>query len=124
MRGLLNKVDPRLARYASLVGRSVALWHGDVRAGAKRTSLKDPPDLLLTTPESIESILISRRIDHCAFLASLRVVVVDELHAFAGDDRGWHLLALLERLEKIAGRHLQRIGLSATVGNPETLAAW
>jgi ATP-dependent Lhr-like helicase len=51
-------------------------------------------------------------------------VVVDELHAFAGDDRGWHLLAVLERVTRIAGRELQRVGLSATIGNPEALLAW
>jgi ATP-dependent Lhr-like helicase len=124
LRALLNNVEPRLARYAGLVGRSVALWHGGIRAGAKRLSLKSPPDVLLTTPESIESILISKRVDHGAFFAALRVVVIDEAHAFAGDDRGWHLLALLERLDRIAGRHLQRVGLSATIGNPEAVAAW
>jgi len=51
-------------------------------------------------------------------------VIIDEVHAFAGDDRGWHLLAVLERLTRLAGRPLQRIGLSATVGNPESLLGW
>ena len=51
-------------------------------------------------------------------------VVVDEVHAFAGDDRGWHLLAVLERLTRVAGRPIQRIGLSATVGNPDELLRW
>lgn len=124
LRALLNNLEPRLARYAGLVGRSVAVWHGDVDAGRKRSALLNPPDLLLTTPESIESILISRRINHSAFFSALRVVVADELHAFAGDDRGWHLLSLLERLNRITGRRIQRIGLSATVGNPHALAAW
>jgi ATP-dependent helicase Lhr and Lhr-like helicase len=124
LRALLNNVEFRLTHYAGLVGRSVALWHGGIRAGGKRLSLKTPPDLLLTTPESIESILISRVVDHHALFASLRAVVIDEAHAFASDDRGCHLLALLERLDRIAGRHLQRVGLSATVGNPDAVAAW
>ena len=51
-------------------------------------------------------------------------MVVDEVHAFAGDDRGWHLLAVLERLTRLVGRPIQRIGLSATVGNPEELLHW
>ena len=50
------------------------------------------------------------------------MVIVDEIHAFAGDDRGWHLLSVLERISRLAGREIQRIGLSATVGNPEALA--
>jgi ATP-dependent Lhr-like helicase len=57
-------------------------------------------------------------------LSDVRTVIVDELHAFAGDDRGWHLLALLERVERLAGRRLQRIGLSATIGNADELLAW
>lgn len=124
LRALLNNLESRLAYYAGLLGRSVALWHGDVGAGKKRTALRSPPDLLMTTPESIESILISRSADHNDFFSTLRVIIVDELHVFAGDDRGWHLLALLERLDRITERHIQRLGLSATVGNPEALASW
>src|SRR5690606_19297113 len=51
-------------------------------------------------------------------------VIIDEVHAFAGDDRGWHLLSVLERISVLAGREIQRLGLSATVGNPETLCDW
>jgi ATP-dependent helicase Lhr and Lhr-like helicase len=68
--------------------------------------------------------LISTRTDHTAFLANIQAVVVDEIHAIAGDDRGWHLLSILERLTEIAGREIQRVGLSATVGNPENLLQW
>ena len=68
--------------------------------------------------------MISARVDHRALLGSIRSVVVDELHAFAGDDRGWHLRFLLARLERLADRSIQRIGLSATVGNPEHLVEW
>jgi ATP-dependent Lhr-like helicase len=66
----------------------------------------------------------SGRVRQNRFFADLRAVVVDEVHAFAGDDRGWHLLHVLERIAHIAGRSPQRIGLSATVGNPEELLAW
>ena len=59
-----------------------------------------------------------------SFKPNLRVVIVDEIHAFAGDDRGWHLLSVLERITRLAGRELQRLGLSATVGNPERLSDW
>jgi ATP-dependent Lhr-like helicase len=68
--------------------------------------------------------LVSRRTDKTSLFQNLQVVIVDEIHAFAGDDRGWHVLALLERLTRIAGREIQRIGLSATVGNPEGLLNW
>ena len=82
------------------------------------------PDFLLTTPESLEAILISRVTDPHVLLRSVRTVIVDELHAFAGDDRGTHLNAVLARISRIAGRELQRIGLSATIGNPDELLDW
>jgi ATP-dependent Lhr-like helicase len=56
--------------------------------------------------------------------AGLRYVIIDEVHAFAGDDRGAHLSAILERLVEIAGRDVQRLGLSATVGNPDEILRW
>ncbi|MEA3641936.1 MAG: DEAD/DEAH box helicase [Lamprobacter sp.] len=124
IKALLNNLEPRLDHYAGLVGRRVARWHGDVSPARKAKLVAEPPDLLLTTPESLEVTLISRRVDHWRLFAALRCVIVDEIHAFAGDDRGWHLLYLLERLSRIAGRELQRLGLSATVGNPEQLCDW
>jgi ATP-dependent Lhr-like helicase len=124
IRALLNNLDARLSRYCTLLGRRSALWHGDVAAGAKKAVLRDPPDCLLTTPESLEVMLVSPKTNAATFFANLRAVIVDEVHAFAGDDRGWHLLALLSRIERLCGREFQRIGLSATVGNPEELVDW
>ncbi|MGW5555611.1 DEAD/DEAH box helicase [Micromonospora sp. NPDC003944] len=124
LKALLNNLLPRLESYAAWLGRRAALWHGDVTMGRRRAILRGRPDILLTTPESLESMLVSGAVDHDVFLGHLQAVVVDEVHAFAGDDRGWHLLAVLERLGRVAGRPLQRIGLSATVGNPDELLAW
>lgn len=124
LRALLNNLEPRLSHMGRLVGRSVALWHGDVSQSLRRRIVAEPPDLLLTTPESLEAMLISRVVDAHHLLRDIRVVVIDEVHAFAGDDRGWHLLAVLERVRRIAGREPQRIGLSATVGNPAALLEW
>jgi ATP-dependent Lhr-like helicase len=124
LRALLNNLEPRIQLYASMVGRRVALWHGDIANSTRRQIVREPPDILLTTPESIEAMLISPRVEHRSLFGGLQAVIIDELHAFAGDDRGWHLLALLERLERICQRPLQRIGLSATLGNPEMLMKW
>ncbi len=124
LRALLNNIHPRVSAYCAWLGRTAGLWHGDVGPSERRRMLADRPDVLLTTPESIEAMLVSRRVDHERFLRSVRAVIVDELHAFAGSDRGWHLLAVLERVERIAGRRIQRVGLSATVGNPEAVGAW
>ena len=124
IRALLNNQQERLARYFRLVGRWSACWHGDTPQSEKRRIVADPPDCLLTTPESLEVILVSTKIDHRHFFRSVRVVVIDELHSFAGDDRGWHLLSVLSRIQKLVGRDIQRIGLSATVGNPAEMLEW
>ncbi|MEW2442716.1 DEAD/DEAH box helicase [Micromonospora marina] len=124
LKALLNDLQPRIEQYAGWLGRRAATWHGDISASRRRVILHEHPDILLTTPESLESMLVSTRVDHRLFFADLHSVVVDEVHAFAGDDRGWHLLAVLERLSRVAGRPLQRIGLSATVGNPVALLTW
>jgi ATP-dependent helicase Lhr and Lhr-like helicase len=124
IKALLNNLEARLSHLAGLLGRSVQLWHGDIAAGEKARTSRELPDILLTTPESLEGILIGARRDHRRLLGGVRCVVVDELHAFAGDDRGWHLLALLERIQSLAEFPIQRIGLSATVGAPQALLDW
>jgi ATP-dependent Lhr-like helicase len=124
IKALLNNLEPRLSHYAGLVGRRVEVWHGDISQSRKNRALKDAPDILLTTPESVEAMLISARVDRPAWFGNLQAVIVDELHAFAGDDRGWHLRSVLHRLDQYLERPLQRIGLSATVSNPSELLAW
>ncbi len=124
IRARLNNQEQRLQKYFTLVGRRAACWHGDTTQGERKRILADPPDCLLTTPESLEAILVSSKIDHREFFKNVQTVIIDELHAFAGDDRGWHLLSVFARIRRLAGRDLQRIGLSATVGNPAEMLAW
>ena len=124
LRALLNNLHIRLSRYATLVGRTCSVWHGDTSPTERGRINREQPDILLTTPESLEVMLVSQKTDPVALFAQARVVIVDELHAFAGDDRGWHLLSVLERVSRLASRELQRIGLSATVGNPDQLLRW
>ncbi len=124
IKALLNNLEHRLSHYAGLVGRTVEVWHGDVSQSRKKKALREAPDILLTTPESLEAMLISVRVDHPRWFGNLRAVVVDELHAFAADDRGWHLRSVLHRLDHYLDEPLQRIGLSATVSNPAELLEW
>ena len=124
LKALLNNLEPRLATYAGWLGREASVRHGDTAAGARQRQATSRPSVLLTTPESLEAMLVSTLLDAPHMFGDLRAVVVDEVHAFAGDDRGWHLLAVLDRLGALAGRPLQRIGLSATVGNPDVLLQW
>lgn len=124
IKALLNNLETRLSMLAGMVGRTVGVWHGDIGQSARKRMLRDRPDILLATPESVEVMLVSRGVDHRSFFAGLRAVVVDEVHAFAGDDRGWHLLALLERVSAVAKEPVQRIALSATLANPDDLLTW
>ncbi|KPM55963.1 ATP-dependent helicase [Frankia sp. R43] len=124
LKALLNNLTPRLETYTGWLGRRAAVWHGDVAESRRGRIRRERPDVLLTTPESLEAMLVSVRTDHHGFFAGVRTVIVDEVHAFAGDDRGWHLLAVLERLRRLIPADLQVIGLSATVGNPAELLRW
>ncbi|MFF8318444.1 DEAD/DEAH box helicase [Streptomyces bobili] len=124
LKALLNNLVVRVDSYAQWLGRRAALWHGDTKESRRQRIRAEAPDILLTTPESLEAMLIGVKTDHARLLGSVRAVVIDEVHAFAGDDRGWHLLAVLERLERVTGRPIQRVGLSATVGNPAELLHW
>jgi ATP-dependent Lhr-like helicase len=124
IRALLNNLEIRLGWYAELIGRTCALWHGDVSQAEKSAVLRNPPDILLTTPESLEAMLVSTRVNNAAIFARIQFVVADELHAFGADDRGWHLLHILDRINTLSGSDAQRIGLSATVGEPAALLRW
>ena len=124
IKALLNNLEPRLSRYAALLGRTVQVWHGDVAASRKHRTLSSPPDIMLTTPESLEGMLISRKVDCHSWFAGVRTVIVDELHSVAADDRGWHLRSVLVRMMRYSQHPIQRIGLSATVSNPDALLAW
>lgn len=124
IRALLNNQEARLAKLTGLIGRRAGTWHGDVKEPARKRMLHEPPDVLAITPESLEAMLLSPRAPARRFLGHVRAVVIDEVHAFAGDDRGAHLVSLLERLSRIAEADVQRIGLSATVGDPEVILGW
>jgi ATP-dependent Lhr-like helicase len=124
LKALLNNLLPRLEQHTAFTGHRVALWHGDIGPTARQRIAADPPDILLTTPESLEAMLISRRVNERWLFPNLRTVIIDEVHAFASADRGWHMLSVLERLTRLCDHEIQRIGLSATVGNPEELLTW
>src|SRR5690606_31767197 len=118
------RVFPCTSLFRSMIGRRVFKWHGDVTTAARKKFFAAPADILLTTPESVEAMLMSPRFPARELFAGLRLIIIDEIHAFADDDRGAHLVSLLERLARYCGKDLQRIGLSATVGNPEEILRW
>lgn len=124
IKALLNNQAQRLGMYTEMVGLSRFLWHGDIKPSEKKAFLRQPTAILMTTPESLEVMLTSAGVDHHRLFADLRAIVIDEVHALAGSDRGAHLLSVLERICALSRQDVQRIGLSATVGNPAAILGW
>jgi ATP-dependent helicase Lhr and Lhr-like helicase len=124
IKALLNNQEERLGTYAEMVGLRRFVWHGDVSDKQKRNFVKEPAEVLMTTPESLEVMLVSQRSPVPKLFADLRMVVIDEVHALAGTDRGAHLMSVLERLFVATENDVQRLGLSATVGNPPEILRW
>jgi ATP-dependent helicase Lhr and Lhr-like helicase len=124
IKALLNNQAERLGLYTEMVGLRRFVWHGDTPAPQRKKFLEDPAELLMTTPESLEVMLVSQRVNERTLFRDLRTIVIDEVHALAGTDRGAHLMSVLERLARISEHDVQRIGLSATVGNPAAILDW
>jgi ATP-dependent helicase Lhr and Lhr-like helicase len=124
IKALLNNQSDRLGLYTEMVGLEKFLWHGDITASKKKAFIAHPSAVLMTTPESLEVMLLSPKVPQAELFKDLRAVVIDEIHAIAGTDRGAHLLSVLERLTKFTRHDLQRVGLSATVGNPSAILTW
>ena len=123
LKALLNNVAERVKIYSEKCALRYVKWHGDVGQREKIENLKNPPQVMLTTPESLEAILL-RKAKWRDFYKDLEVVIIDEAHNFAFGDRGCHLLSLLERLEMGIKNSFQRIAMTATIGNPDRMLHW
>ena len=99
-------------------------WHGDVSQAEKTKLMKKPSGVLQITPESLEGLLMNRPNAIPALFQDLRYVIIDEVHAFMGADRGIQVLSQLTRIERMASCSPRRIGLSATLSDYETAAGW
>jgi ATP-dependent Lhr-like helicase len=115
LRALNNDVFRRVIDYANKMSLDIQLRHGDTSVSSKRKLLHNPPDILITTPESLGVILTSKKL--LQSLKNLEWVVIDEVHELLSNERGAHLSLSLERLEANSIRTIVRIGLSATIAN-------
>ncbi|MGB7789430.1 DEAD/DEAH box helicase [Methanoregula sp.] len=122
LKALINDQEGRFAEFCTPTSLTVTKWHGDVPKGDRSWKEGEPPHFLMITPESLEVLLQERTV--LADLRNVRSIIIDELHAFVETDRGVQLKVLLDRMDGITGRKVQRIGLSATTGNPEEVLAW
>lgn len=117
LKALINDQFRRLDELCEALEIPVHRWHGDVSSSAKAKARRDPNGILLITPESLEATFVLRGLEVPSLFAATNVVVIDELHAFIGSERGMQLQSLLHRLEVAVGRRINRIGLSATLGD-------
>lgn len=124
LKSLINDQFFRMEELLDLSGVRVTHWHGDVGKAHKEKLLKDPQGILQITPESLESMLMNRPNDIARLFCDLRFVVLDEIHAWIGTDRGNQVLCQLARLGRHIGRHPRRVGLSATLGERDAAARW
>ena len=122
LRALNRDVDRRLEEITNAVGMRLGLRHGDTTQSERNKQVRNPPNVMITTPETFQIMFTGSKLRE--LLRSVQAVVIDELHEMADGERGWQLSVGISRLESFIGRKVQKIGLSATVGNPEQVAKW
>ncbi len=124
LKALINDQFQRLDGLLEGSDIPVQGWHGDVPQSAKQRFLRQGRGILQITPESLEAMLLRRQLELGRLFQDLRFVVLDEVHAFINSDRGRQVLCQLQRLEKSHWQLPRRIGLSATIGEPQRVGAW
>ncbi|MDD5864858.1 MAG: DEAD/DEAH box helicase [Firmicutes bacterium] len=124
LKALINDQFARLNDLCAEADIPVWHWHGDVAQGHKSKLMKHPSGILQITPESLEAMLLHKHAAIPKLFGDLRFVVIDEVHSLLRGDRGGQTLCLIERLSRLAGVNPRRIGLSATIGDPEGTGAF
>lgn len=119
LKALINDQFGRLSELCEEAGIQVTRWHGDVSHAQKRRLLRKPSGILQITPESLESLMIKKHMEIPSLFGDLRFIVIDEVHSLLRGDRGMQTFCLIERMCRLADCRPRRIGLSATIGNPE-----
>lgn len=124
LKSLINDQFARMEELLDLTGIRVTRWHGDVAQSHKKKLLEKPTGILQITPESLEAMLMNRSNDMARLFGDLRYIVIDEIHTLTGSDRGNQIICQMTRLGHLIGHTPRRIGLSATIGDPNLAADW
>lgn len=119
LKALINDQFSRLNELCEEADIPVWHWHGDVAQSHKNKMLKNPSGILQITPESLEAMLLRKHALVPKLFSDLRFIVIDEIHSLMRGDRGGQTICLIERLCRMSGADPRRIGLSATIGDPE-----
>lgn len=117
LKALINDQYRRLEGLSDVLNIPVTSWHGDANQTRKQKILKEPKGVVLITPESLEAIFVNRGTQIHRIFGNLAYLIIDELHAFIGSERGKQLQSLMHRLDLVVHRRVPRIGLSATLGD-------
>ncbi len=117
LRALNRDIFRRIVCYAENDGLSIEIRHGDTPQSTRKKISNSPPDILITTPETLVILLTQKKMLDA--LSELEWIVIDEVHELLGNERGSQLSLSLERLQLNSNFEITRIGLSATIGNPE-----
>lgn len=124
IKALINDQFERLNNLLKEADIPVWHWHGDVSQSRKKMLFKAPKGILQITPESLESLLINKNTELTRLFGDLRFIIIDEIHAFMGSERGYQVLCQIARLSKFVQNPPRRIGLSATLGDYSSAADW
>ena len=124
LKALINDQFERLQGLLRESHISLYAWHGDRSTTEKRNAMEHPEGILQITPEALEALLMKHSNEAKNMFSDLRFIIVDEIHAFMGTDRGAQLQCLMTRIDRLKGRPVRRIGLSATIQNPIRAAQW
>jgi len=122
LRALNRNVFERMVKLGEKVGLRVEIRHGDTTQYQRRKQALNPPDMLITTPETLQAILTGKKLRQA--LKTVKTIIVDEIHELISSKRGVQLSVGIERLKRITGDNVQMIGLSATVNNKREVADW
>ena len=124
LKALINDQFSRVNDLCRKMNIEITKWHGDANQSKKKKLLKSPSGILLITPESLESLLINRESETRRMFKDLSYIIIDEVHAFAGEPRGDQLRSIINRIECLNNIKCNKVALSATIGSLNTISDW
>ena len=124
LKALINDQFERIRDLIDQAGIPIYAWHGDRLQSEKKSAMRQPNGILQITPEALEALLMGHKTEAARMFRDLKYIVVDEIHAFMGTDRGIQLQCQMNHLDRLTGSAIRRVGLSATISNIADAGEW